>query len=95
MKKISSKRIIIGVLIGGGIFFPSIFGLWNWLMSPDFPYLWISDERWCAQETIEQPYISQEHYQYFFENCLIRRSKGSDENIYIPIDEPVVIEETG
>ena len=76
MKKINFKRVTIAVIVGGGFFLALMFGSWHWLMSPNFPYPWISDETWCAQETAKQPYISQEHYLYFFENCLNQKEKG-------------------
>ncbi len=93
MKRINPKRIIIGTLVGGGLFFVSVFGLWNWLINPDFPYLWTSDEIRCTQETSKQSFANHEQLQLFFENCLLQKNGEAGEEIYIPPD--VVVEETG
>lgn len=79
MKKISFKRIVIGMLIGGGLIF-LLFCLVKWAINPAFPALWLSDEERCAEEVSSQPYISEEYYNLYFENCLMRYS-GEYENI--------------
>jgi hypothetical protein len=93
MKKVSPRRVVIGTPIGAGLIFAMIEFL-NWFTSPDFP-LWSSNGERCAEETFEQPYISQEYYYEFFEYCLMQSRAEEGENIPIPTNKPVIIEEAG
>ncbi len=86
MKKISFKRIAIGLFFCGSLVF-LLFCLVKWAINPAFPALWLSDEEKCAEETSNQPYISEGYYNLYFENCLMRYS-GEYENI---IDESSTI----
>ena len=91
MKKISPKRIIIGVVVGGGL----VFGLWTWLMSDAFPALWITDEDECLEETFKQPFVSQDYYLAYFRDCMIEKGVEYDDTIYISPEDIEALEVTG